>query len=43
MNPEYVEVFQYMVHSESFYDYEKLLKMAFEDAMKVNDVAGFQY
>lgn len=33
---------QYMVHSESFYDYEELLKMAFEDAMKMNDVAGFQ-
>lgn len=35
-------IIQYMVHSESFYDYEELLKMAFEDAEKLNDVAGFQ-
>lgn len=33
---------QYMVHSESFYDYESLLDMAFEDAKRLDNNAGFQ-
>ena len=33
---------QYLVHSESFYDYDELLKMAFEDTVKINNVGCLQ-
>ena len=31
---------QYLVHSESFYDYDELLEMAFEDALRFPDNEG---
>lgn len=33
---------QYWVHSESFYDYDTLLEMAYEDTQKLQENAGFQ-